>query len=255
MRTFRIICLTCVAAYAQTDASPTFDAASIKPAAPPESGKPMMVRMGVGGPGTRDPGRIDWRNVSLTNLPVLAHDVKSYQVSGLDWLTSTRFDVSATIARDATKAQFHQMLKTCWRSGLKFSAITNLGNSYSVTYSIASGDTRVESTTNSFLRALAFIHVSHGVWAVVAALVSLALLTLGDRLFVVQEPIVANDWRSAAGGWSDGGCGVDCFDARGLIILAFSRLLKVRTLLAKPPERRLQPGLAAPQLILDRGFA
>jgi len=111
MRTFWIICLTCVAAHAQIDASPAFEAASVKPAPPPEPGKAMMVRMGGGGPGTRDPGRIDWRNVSLANLLVLAYDVKSYQVSGPDWLTNTRFDVSATIARDA------RCCKTCWRSG------------------------------------------------------------------------------------------------------------------------------------------
>lgn len=62
---------------------------------------------------------------------------------------------------------------------LKFRVMTALGSSHNVTYSIATGDTQVKTTINSFLKTLAFIHVSHGVWAVVAALVSLALLTLG----------------------------------------------------------------------------
>jgi hypothetical protein len=61
---------------------------------------------------------------------------------------------------------------------LKFQVMTGLGNSRNVTYAIASGNTRV-ITNNSFLRTFAFIHASHGVWAVTAALVSLALLTLG----------------------------------------------------------------------------
>jgi len=48
-----------------------------------------------------------------------------------------------------------------------------------VTYNIATGDTTVKTTANNFLNTLAFIHVSHGIWASTAALVSLALLTLG----------------------------------------------------------------------------
>jgi hypothetical protein len=62
---------------------------------------------------------------------------------------------------------------------LKFRVMTTLGRSYDVTYSIATGETQVKTTTNSFLKTLAFIHASNGVWAAVAAIVSLALLTLG----------------------------------------------------------------------------
>jgi hypothetical protein len=62
---------------------------------------------------------------------------------------------------------------------LKFRVMTSLGRSYDVTYSIAAGETTVKTTTNSFLKTLVFIHVSHGIWAWAAALVSLAMLTLG----------------------------------------------------------------------------
>ena len=107
-------CLTvwaCSALYAQPgEASPTFDVASVKPSPPPVPGKGMMVRIG-GGPGTKDPGRINWVNVSLTNLLILTYDITSFQISGPDWLTNTRFDVAATIPKDATKEQFHVMLQ------------------------------------------------------------------------------------------------------------------------------------------------
>jgi hypothetical protein len=63
---------------------------------------------------------------------------------------------------------------------LKFRVITSLGRSFEVTYSIASGDTMVKTTTVSFLTTLAWMHRSHGIWAFVAALVSLGLLTLGS---------------------------------------------------------------------------
>jgi hypothetical protein len=63
---------------------------------------------------------------------------------------------------------------------LKFRIRTTLGRSFDVTYSIATGDTMVKTSANSFLKTLAFIHASHGIWAFTAALVSLALLTLGS---------------------------------------------------------------------------
>jgi hypothetical protein len=62
---------------------------------------------------------------------------------------------------------------------LKFRVTTSLGTKHEVTYLIATGETTVKTTTISFLTTLAWIHVSHGIWASVAALVSLALLTLG----------------------------------------------------------------------------
>jgi len=62
---------------------------------------------------------------------------------------------------------------------LKFQVMTALGTSYNVTYSIATGVATVKTTSKNFLTTLAFVHASHGVWAVVAAGVSLALLTLG----------------------------------------------------------------------------
>jgi hypothetical protein len=65
------------------------------------------------------------------------------------------------------------------QGSLKFRVMTPLGTGYDVSYSIATGDTSVQTTTVSFMTTLAFIHVSHGPWAVVVALASVGLLTLG----------------------------------------------------------------------------
>jgi hypothetical protein len=62
---------------------------------------------------------------------------------------------------------------------LKFRVVASLGTTHAVTYSIATGDTTIKTTTISFLTTLAWIHRSHGIWAFVAAFVSLGLLTLG----------------------------------------------------------------------------
>ncbi|MGA3186953.1 MAG: TIGR03435 family protein [Bryobacteraceae bacterium] len=86
-----------------------FEAASVKPAAPPDSGR-MMVGM-RGGPGSSDPGRINYTNVQLKEVMAAAYDVKVHQISGPDWLDSERFDITATMAPDTTKAQFHVMLQ------------------------------------------------------------------------------------------------------------------------------------------------
>lgn len=62
---------------------------------------------------------------------------------------------------------------------LKFRVTTALGRSFEVTYSIVSGDATVKTTAVSFLTTSAWMHRSRGIWAWVAAIVSLGLLTLG----------------------------------------------------------------------------
>jgi uncharacterized protein (TIGR03435 family) len=97
-------------ATAQTAEGPaTFDVASVKPAAPSVNGM-IRVRM-AGGPGSPDPGQINYSNVSLKNVLMSAYNVKGYQLSGPAWLDSERFDIVAKIPKGATKEQFQQMLQ------------------------------------------------------------------------------------------------------------------------------------------------
>ena len=62
---------------------------------------------------------------------------------------------------------------------LRFQVSTPLGRAFDVTYSIATGDTKVRAMTVNFLVTLAFVHTSHGVWAFIAGLTSVGLLILG----------------------------------------------------------------------------
>ena len=96
-------------AFAQTDAVPEFEAASIKPAPPPTNN--MIRVMMRGGPGSDDPGRVDWNNVSLRQMVTDAFNVKDYQVQGPDWLGSQRFDVVAKIPAGTTKEQYRLMIQ------------------------------------------------------------------------------------------------------------------------------------------------
>ncbi len=68
-----------------------------------------------GGPGSEDTGRIIFTSVTLMSVLLRAYDVKPYQVAwkatGPDWLSSERYDITATIPPGATKGQFNLMLQ------------------------------------------------------------------------------------------------------------------------------------------------
>ncbi len=106
------------ALYAQTpESAPSFDVASIKPAAPMTPGR-MMIGF-RGGPGTGDPGQMTFNNVSLKDLIQTAWDVKGYQITGPNWLESQRFDIVAKVPEGATKEQSRLMLQNLLRERFK----------------------------------------------------------------------------------------------------------------------------------------
>src|SRR4029077_8262602 len=82
----------------------SFEVASIKAAAPQPPGR-FQISMGS------DPGRINYSGVSLKNLVERAYSIKSYQVSGPDWLDSERFDVVAKLPEGATPQDVPKMLQ------------------------------------------------------------------------------------------------------------------------------------------------
>jgi hypothetical protein len=64
LRTTLDLCAACLA-YAQ-DKTLAFEVASVKPAAPSPGGRGMVFFRGpIGGPGSKDPGRINYPNMSL----------------------------------------------------------------------------------------------------------------------------------------------------------------------------------------------
>jgi uncharacterized protein (TIGR03435 family) len=94
-------------AYGQSVPPPAFEVASVKSAPPGGRVWPSMH----GGPGTADAERIIFTNVTLAIVLLRAYDVKSYQLSGPDWLSSSRYDITAKIPPGATKEQFNLMLQ------------------------------------------------------------------------------------------------------------------------------------------------
>ena len=110
MRSFIIsaacIVLACGAAFSQ-ESMTKFEVASVKPAALQKSN---FMRIS-GGPGTADPGRLTWNNVTPQALLLRAYGLKSYQLSGPSWLDSARVDILAKVPPGATKDQINIMLQ------------------------------------------------------------------------------------------------------------------------------------------------
>jgi len=101
--------LTC-AAWGQT----AFEVATIKPAAPLDMAKiAAAVQAGQApkiGPHIEF-GRAEYTYMSLRELIALAYNLKAYQVSGPDWLATTRFDIQAKLPEGAGKENAPAMLQ------------------------------------------------------------------------------------------------------------------------------------------------
>ena len=98
-----LLALTPAMSFGET-APLSFEVASIKAAAPQPPGR---FQISMGG----DPGRINYTGVSLKNLIERAWSIKSYQVSGPDWLDSERFDVTAKLPEGAKQEDVPRMLQ------------------------------------------------------------------------------------------------------------------------------------------------
>jgi len=97
-----------------------FEAASVKPADPkaaPVNRAPNAQATLRGGPGTADPGRISYANVTLQTLLITAYnaDCKPQddcdQIAGPPFLRTARYDIEAKIPAGTTNEQFRIMLQ------------------------------------------------------------------------------------------------------------------------------------------------
>src|SRR6476659_5055448 len=113
-----------VALHAQTPAAapaaaPAFEVAAIKPAPPLDAAKIMAGKLHVGM--TINAARVDIGNLSLADLIRIAYKIKSYQLTGPDWMPAQRFDMQAKMPEGATKEQVPEMLQTLLADRFKLS--------------------------------------------------------------------------------------------------------------------------------------
>lgn len=113
------------AASAQTAPKPAFEVASVKPAAPLDMQKLAQQMMAGGempklGPHV-DGAQAEYTYMALRDLIVVAYKVKPFQVSGPDWIASTRFDIKAKMPAGSTKDDAPVMLQSLLEERFKLS--------------------------------------------------------------------------------------------------------------------------------------
>ena len=114
LRRFTVVsCLAWAAAVAPAQTKPTFEVASVKPAALDMA--KLMAGMQNGempriGPRV-DGARAEYIFMALKDLISLAYKVKPYQITGPDWIASQRFDIIAKLPGGASKDDVPMMLQ------------------------------------------------------------------------------------------------------------------------------------------------
>jgi uncharacterized protein (TIGR03435 family) len=88
---------------------PSFEVASIKPAEPLSAERMMSGQQRISV--NVDAARVDFKDISLAELIRAAYRVRLYQISGPDWVTTTRFDVVAKLPEGAKAGQVPEMMQ------------------------------------------------------------------------------------------------------------------------------------------------
>lgn len=102
-----------------------FEVATVKPAAPLDMAK-IAAAMRAGeapkiGPHVES-GRAEYTYMALRDLIAWAYGVKPYQVSGPEWMATTRFDILAKMPEGASKDNAPAMLQTLLKERFKLVA-------------------------------------------------------------------------------------------------------------------------------------
>ena len=93
----------CCAAISLSAQTPSFEVASVKPAAPTP---------GRGGRTTASGDRISYANTTLLNVLARAYQVKGFQVDGPSWIRTERYDIIAKAPDNTPKDQIPLMLQS-----------------------------------------------------------------------------------------------------------------------------------------------
>ena len=109
------ICLVLAGIAAGAQTKPSFEVATIKPAAPLDQAK-IAAAVQSGGKlpvgATIDSRRAEYLYLDLKSLLTYAYGVKPYQINGPDWMTTTRFDIVAKMPDGSAKDDAPKMLQS-----------------------------------------------------------------------------------------------------------------------------------------------
>jgi uncharacterized protein (TIGR03435 family) len=114
LRKFAIcLALAATAVFAQT--KPAFEVATIKPSPPMDQAK-MVAAIRAGGKmpigANIDADRAEYLYLDLKSLMSYAYGVKTYQITGPDWMKSARFDIIAKMPEGSKREDAPKMLQS-----------------------------------------------------------------------------------------------------------------------------------------------
>ena len=103
-RSLLLLTVLTIAAWGQQPARPEFEVAAIRTSAP-------SAELTVAAGAHIDGAQVRWVSYTLKRYMAIAYRVKSDQISGPDWISSDRFDISATIPAGVSTTQMPEMLQ------------------------------------------------------------------------------------------------------------------------------------------------
>jgi len=111
VRSLSILCLiTTIAAWGQQASRPEFEVAIVRPSAPSPD---ATVAAGA----HIDGAQVRWVSLTLKYYLAAAYGVKQYQIEGPSWISSDRFDISATIPAGVSTSQIPEMMQRLIEDG------------------------------------------------------------------------------------------------------------------------------------------
>lgn len=149
-RSLVCLALTGIAALAQNRLA--FEVASIKPAAPLD-----MVKIAAGIQNGQmpkigahiDAARAEYTYMGLKELIVMAYKVKPYQITGPDWITTTRFDIVAKMPEGSTKADAPKMLQALLEDRFKLVVHRETKENPVLALVVAKGGPKMKESTDA----------------------------------------------------------------------------------------------------------
>ncbi len=116
------LALTAISVLGQS--KPAFEVATVKPSAPMDQAKMIAALQGGKMPygANIDNRRAEYKYLDLKTLLTYAYGVKPYQITGPDWMATTRFDIVAKMPDGSTKEDAPQMLQSLLEERFKLTA-------------------------------------------------------------------------------------------------------------------------------------
>jgi uncharacterized protein (TIGR03435 family) len=119
-----------------------FEVATIKPVDPDRRG---AVRS-TGGPGSADPERLSYPDITLRSLLLLAYELPPGQLAGPDWMYDTRFDIAAKVPPKSSMAEVHIMLQNLLVERFRMTLHHELQDKAAYNLTVAKGGPKLKET-------------------------------------------------------------------------------------------------------------